>query len=120
MSACGHEHVSEAPGGMSAHCRGRARSSRRVLRPAGWRARSCRSTSEARLRLIRRFAAAACMAENLEAKLANGEEVGIQHALLSSTLARLGQRIGLGRHAAKLVPNLGDCLEQRAAKTVKP
>jgi hypothetical protein len=61
------------------------------------------------------------MADNLEAKLVNGEEVDIAlHALLSSTLARLGQRIGLRRHAAKPLPNLGDYLEQRAAQTVKP
>jgi len=77
--------------------------------------------SEARLQLIRRFAATAVMAEALEGRLANGEAIDVgEHALLSSTLVRLGQRIGLGRHAAKLVPNLGDYLEQRAAKTVKP
>ena len=49
--------------------------------------------AEAKLHLIRRFAAAAVMAENMEAKLARGEEINIQeHATLSSTLVRLGQR----------------------------
>jgi hypothetical protein len=54
--------------------------------------------SEARLQLIRRFAAAAVLAEQLESKLANGEEIDIaQHALLCSTLTRLSQRIGINR-----------------------
>jgi hypothetical protein len=52
--------------------------------------------SEAKLQLIRRFAASAVMAEALEAKLARGEQIDItQHAVLSSTLVRLAQRIGI-------------------------
>ena len=36
------------------------------------------------------------MAEALEAKLARGEQIDItQHAVLSSTLVRLAQRIGI-------------------------
>jgi hypothetical protein len=54
--------------------------------------------SETRLQLVRRFSAAAVMAELLEAKLANGEEIDIQqHALLSSTMVRVAQRIGIDR-----------------------
>jgi hypothetical protein len=54
--------------------------------------------SESRKQLVRRFAAAAVLAENLEAKLANGEPIDIaEHALLCSTLTRLAQRIGTGR-----------------------
>lgn len=54
--------------------------------------------SEARAQLCRRFAAAACMAEALEARLANGEAIDIaEHSLLSSTLVRLASRIGIKR-----------------------
>ena len=45
--------------------------------------------SESRTQLIRRFAAAAVLAEQMESKLANGEEINIQdHALLCSTLVQ--------------------------------
>ena len=41
--------------------------------------------SEARKQLIRRFAAAAVLAEQIEARLANGEEISVErHAVLSS------------------------------------
>jgi hypothetical protein len=54
--------------------------------------------SESRLQLIRRFAAAAVLAEQMEARLANGEQIDIaEHATLSSTLVRLAQRIGIDR-----------------------
>jgi hypothetical protein len=53
-----------------------------------------------RKQLIRRFAAAAVLAEQLEGRLANGEQIDIQeHATLSSTLVRLAQRIGIDRVA---------------------
>jgi len=52
--------------------------------------------AEARLQLIRRFAAAAVLAEQMEARLANGHSINItDHALLSSTLVRLAQRTTL-------------------------
>src|SRR3954462_12213178 len=52
--------------------------------------------SEARLQLIRRFAAAAVLAEQMEANLANGVSIDTQeHANLSSTLVRIAQRIGI-------------------------
>jgi tRNA(fMet)-specific endonuclease VapC len=54
--------------------------------------------AEARLQLIRRFAAAAVLAEQMEARLANGHSINItDHALLSSTLVRLAQCIGIDR-----------------------
>jgi hypothetical protein len=66
--------------------------------------------SESRKQLIRRFAAAAVLAEQLESKLANGEQISIsEHALLSSTLTRLAQRIGINR-VAKAVPSLDEYL----------
>ena len=61
--------------------------------------------SESRLQLVRRFAAAAVLAEQLESRLANGEQIDIQeHALLCSTLTRLAQRIGIERRARDVTP----------------
>jgi len=65
--------------------------------------------SEAREQLIRRFAAAAVLAEQLEAQLAMGEEIDInQHALLCSSLVRLAQRIGIDRRMRNVVPTLAE------------
>jgi hypothetical protein len=66
--------------------------------------------SESRKQLIRRFAAAACLAEQAEARLANGEKINIQeHALLCSTLTRLAAKIGINR-IPKNVTTLDDYL----------
>ena len=66
--------------------------------------------SEARLQLIRRFAACSVLAEQLEARLARNETVDVsEHSQLSSTLTRLVQRIGINR-VAKTVPTLGEYL----------
>ena len=68
--------------------------------------------SEARIQLVRRFAAAACLAEEMEAKLVSGEAINLQeHALLCSTLVRLAQRIGIDRRARNVVPDIADYLE---------
>jgi|SRR5262249_8412502 len=65
--------------------------------------------SESRLQLIRRFAAAACIAEQMEARLANGGDIDInEHALLCSSLVRLGQRIGIDRRAKNITPTVAD------------
>ncbi len=73
--------------------------------------------SEARLQLLRRFAAAAVIAEQMEARLANGEEIDIgQHAHLSSTLCRLAQRIGLKRVAKDITPTLHEYVATRTAE----
>jgi hypothetical protein len=67
--------------------------------------------SEARTQLVRRFAAAACLAENMEAKLVNGEAIDLaEHALLCSTLVRLAQRIGIDRRSRNVTPTLSDYL----------
>ena len=67
--------------------------------------------SESRLQLVRRFAAAAVLAEQLESRLANGEQIDIQeHALLCSTLARLASRIGINRIAKNVTPTLSEYL----------
>jgi hypothetical protein len=76
------------------------------------------SCSETKIQLIRRFSAAAVLAESLEARLANGEQIDIaEHALLSSTLVRIAQRIGMNRRAKTIVPTLSEYLE---ARTVVP
>jgi hypothetical protein len=67
--------------------------------------------SEARLQLIRRFSAAAVLAETMESKLANGEQIDInEHATLSSTLVRLAQRIGIDRVPKDISPTLSEYL----------
>ena len=68
--------------------------------------------SEARVQLCRRFAAVACMAEAIEADLANGKQIDIgEHCLLSSTLVRLATRIGINRTAREIVPTLSQYIE---------
>lgn len=72
--------------------------------------------SEARIQLIRRFAASAVMAEAMEATLVNGQSINItEHSLLSSTLVRLAARIGINRMPKNVTPHLHDYLEQRIA-----
>jgi len=72
--------------------------------------------SESRKQLIRRFAAAAVIAEQMESKLANGEQISVtEHAQLASTLVRIAQRIGINRRAKDITPALPDYLD--AAET---
>ena len=72
--------------------------------------------SESRKQLIRRFAAAAVLAEQMEAKLCSGEEIDVNtHALLCSTLTRLASRIGLDR-IPKDVLSLDQYLSRQAAE----
>ena len=71
--------------------------------------------SESRLQLIRRFAAAAVLAEQLEGRLANGEQVDInEHAVLSSTLVRLAAKIGIDRVPRDVTPSLRELLQAEA------
>jgi hypothetical protein len=72
--------------------------------------------SESRMQLIRRFAAAAVLAEQMEAKLVGGAEIDIQqHATLSSTLVRLAQRIGIDRIPRDITPSLSEYLADTEA-----
>jgi len=72
--------------------------------------------SEARLQLIRRFAAACVLAEQLEARLTNGQAIDVgEHAALSSTLVRLASRIGIDRVPKDVTPSLSDYLATRDA-----
>jgi hypothetical protein len=68
--------------------------------------------SESRQQLIRRFAAAAVLAEQLESRLANGEEIDIAvHSTLASTLVRLATRIGIDR-TRREVNSIGDLMRE--------
>jgi hypothetical protein len=65
--------------------------------------------SESRKQLIRRFAAAAVIAEQMEARLVSGEQINIsEHALLCSSLVRLCQRIGISRVARDITASLAE------------
>jgi hypothetical protein len=73
--------------------------------------------SESRLQLIRRFAAAAVLAEQLESRLANGEQIDIaEHAMLSSTLVRLAAKIGIDRVPRDISPSLTEYLARYGAE----
>ena len=68
--------------------------------------------SEARLQLIRRFSAAAVLAELMEARLARGEQINIQeYSVLVSTMVRVAQRIGIDRISRDVAPSLAEYLE---------
>jgi hypothetical protein len=73
--------------------------------------------SESRKQLIRRFSAAAVIAEQMESRLANGEEISIgEHALLCSTLVRVARQIGVNRIARDVSPSLADIIQQADAE----
>jgi hypothetical protein len=73
--------------------------------------------AEVRLQLIRRFSAACVLAEQQEARMANGETIDVQqHALLTSSLVRVAQRIGINRRAREIVPTLASYLENTSAE----
>ena len=70
--------------------------------------------SEARLQLIRRFAALSVQAEAMEAQLANGADIDItEYSQLTSTLVRVVARLGINRIARNVTPALRDYLEER-------
>ena len=70
--------------------------------------------SEARIQLIRRFAAAAVQAELMEAKLASGNAIDVKkHALLCSTMVRVLRHIGV-RVPRNVTPSLNDYLDLKA------
>jgi hypothetical protein len=73
--------------------------------------------TEPRLHLIRRFAAAAVLAEQIEAELARGDRVDIKaYALLTSTLVRIAQCIGIDRAANNNTPSLREYLSAKTAE----
>jgi hypothetical protein len=73
--------------------------------------------SEARLHLIRRVSAASVLAEQMEARIARGEQINIQeYSMLVSTTVRIVQRIGLDRVPRDVAPSLGEYLKRVSAK----
>jgi ribosomal protein L13E len=69
--------------------------------------------SESRKQLIRRFAAASVLAEEMESRLARGEEISIaEHALLCSTLVRVASRLGIDRRNKDVTPDPLDYARQ--------
>jgi hypothetical protein len=77
--------------------------------------------SETKLQLIRRFAAIAVLAEQMEAGLARGERINVQeHALLCSTLTRLVSRLGINRVARDITPSLPEYLQSLDERTREP
>lgn len=68
--------------------------------------------SETRLQLIRRFAASAVVAEQMEAQLALGHPIDVAtHSTLTSTMVRVAQRIGINRKAREVLPSLESYLK---------
>lgn len=61
--------------------------------------------------MIKRFATAAVLAEQLEAQLACGQKIDpTAHALLCKTLVRIAQAIGIDRIKHDSAPRLADLL----------
>lgn len=68
--------------------------------------------SESRRQLIRRFGASAVLAEQMELRLVNGEEISIeQYALICGTLTRLASMLGIDRRQRDVTPSLVDILK---------
>jgi hypothetical protein len=66
---------------------------------------------EVRLQLLRRFAAYALIAEQMEARLTRGDEINVNdHALVCNMLVRIAQSIGLDRTSHGAAPTLADYL----------
>ena len=60
----------------------------------------------------KRFSAACVLAEDLEGRLARGEEIDVErHALLCSTMTRLSRKIGVDRRTRNVTPALRDYLD---------
>jgi hypothetical protein len=70
--------------------------------------------SEARVQLIRRFAACSVLAEEMESHLVRGEQIDITvHVQLTTTMVRIASRIGLDRVPRDISsPSLADILRE--------
>lgn len=76
--------------------------------------------SEVRKGLIRQYAAARVLAEAMDSRITNGEQISIaEFAALSSTLCRLSSRIGLDREQKNITPTVEQYLasKRREAST---
>jgi len=69
--------------------------------------------SSLRLNLLRRLAAQTVLAERMEGRVINGEEVNVADlCLVSSTILRLCSRLGLDRIPRDVSPNLADAIKR--------
>jgi hypothetical protein len=76
--------------------------------------------SEVRLQLIRRFSGASVLAEQMEARVALGEQIDMrEYSLLVSTIVRVAQRLGLERRPRNVIPSLGQYLSNKQAHGVE-
>ena len=67
--------------------------------------------SEARLQLVRRFAAYALLAEQMEAALMCGDKISVsEYTLVCNMQVRIADSIGLDRISQRGVPTLADYL----------
>jgi len=77
--------------------------------------------SEVKLGLLRRLAAVTVQAEQLEARLMNGNEVDVATlCTLASTAMRLSVRLGLERVAKDVSPSLSDLILQDEQRRAAP
>jgi hypothetical protein len=77
--------------------------------------------SESRMQLIRRFAAAACLAEQMEARIVAGEKIDLEeHAKLSSTLVRIVNHLGLERVPRDVTPLVGEVIDGHLTISPQP
>lgn len=70
---------------------------------------------------MRRFAAAAVLAEQMEAALARGEDINVErHALLVSSMVRVARQIGVNRIAKDItVPSLEQYLRGKTLEAAE-
>jgi len=74
--------------------------------------------SESRKLLIRRFAAAAVLAEQMEERSARGKTIDIQdHALLCTTMVNIARQLGIDRVASHATPTLREYLEAQQVES---
>ena len=70
--------------------------------------------SESRKQLIRRFATAAVLTEQLETHLTRGQRIDMaEYSLLCNTLVRMAQAIGIDRTSSDSAPRLVDVLRSQ-------
>ena len=77
--------------------------------------------SETKIVLLRRLAAVTVMAETIEARMVNGEDIDTNKlCVLASVSVRLAQRLGLERHMREVVDPLSYAAEHVSADSELP
>jgi hypothetical protein len=74
--------------------------------------------SETRKQLIRRLAGAAVLAEEMETRIAQKQEINVaEYATLASTIVRISQRLGIDRRMRTVAPSLAEYLTETYPKS---